>query len=184
MKTDARVRYTRMVIRNSFLELLQEKPVSRITVTEICQRSHINRTTFYKHYKDPLDLMEKLEEELLQNIRSLIAQKSYMDITAVFRDVLSALKENSGRYRALVSAYGDNSLSRRIFTLCHDTIFPLICSKYPHLDSTQQNLLYCYITQGFSGTVSYWIENGMEEPVEKLAEFASRATSAVTRDFA
>ncbi len=184
MKTDARVKYTRMVIKNSFLELLQEKPVSRITVTEICQRSHINRTTFYKHYKDSLDLMEKLEEELLQNVRSLIAKKSYVDMTTVFCDVLSALKENSGRYRALVSAYGDNSLPRRIFTLCYDTVFPLICSKYPNLDSTQQNLLYCYITQGFSGTVNYWIENGMEEPVEKLAEFASRATSAVTRDFA
>lgn len=184
MKTDARVRYTRMVIKNSFLELLQEKPVSRITVTEICRRSHINRTTFYKHYMDPLDLMEKLEEELLQSVRSLVAQKSYRDITTVFCDVLSALKENSGQYRALVSAYGDNRLLRRIFALCRDTVFPLICSKYPHLDSTQQNLLYCYITQGFSGTVSYWIENGMEEPVEKLAEFASRATIAVTRGFA
>lgn len=184
MKTDARVRYTRMVIEKSFLELLQEKPVSRITVTEICKRSHINRTTFYKHYMDPLDLMEKLEEELLQSVRSLIAQKSYMDITTVFCDVLNALKENSGRYKALVSAYGDNSLSRRISALCRDSVFPLICSKYPHLDSTQQNLLYCYITQGFSGTVSYWIENGMKEPAEKLAEFASRATSAVTRGFA
>lgn len=183
MRTDARVRYTRMVIENSFLELLQEKPVSRITVTEICRRSHINRTTFYKHYMDPLDLMEKLEEELLQSVRSLIAQKSYMDITAVFCDVLSALKENIGRYRALVSAYGDSSLSRRIFTLCHDTVFPLICSKYPHLDSTQQNLLYCYITQGFSGMVSYWIDHGMAEPAGKIAEFASRATRAVTQDF-
>ena len=30
---DARVRYTRMVIENSFLELLQEKPMAKITVT-------------------------------------------------------------------------------------------------------------------------------------------------------
>ncbi|MCM1119764.1 MAG: TetR/AcrR family transcriptional regulator [bacterium] len=173
-----------MVIENTFLELLQERPVSRITVTEICRRSHINRTTFYHHYRDPLDLMEKLEEELLESLRSLIFQKSYTDITAVFCGVLSALKENSGRYKALVSAHGDTGLPGRIFALCYDMIFPLICDRYPHLDSVQQNLLYRYITQGFSGTVSYWLENGMEEPAEKIAEFAGRATCAVTRDFA
>lgn len=184
MKTDARVRYTRMVIENTFLELLQEKPVSRITVAEICRRSHINRTTFYHHYMDPLDLMERLEEELLESVRSLISQKSYTDITAVFCEVLVALKENGGRYKALASAHGDTSLPGRIFALCHDTIFPLVCNRYPHLDRVQQNLLYRYITQGFSGTVGYWLENDMEEPAEKIAEFASRATCAVTRDFA
>ena len=45
-KQDARVRYTKMMIRNSLLELLRTKPIAKITVTEICEMAGINRATF------------------------------------------------------------------------------------------------------------------------------------------
>ena len=53
-KQDARVRYTKMMIRNSLLELLRTKPIAKITVTEICEMAGINRATFYAHYSDVL----------------------------------------------------------------------------------------------------------------------------------
>lgn len=46
MKTDARVRYTKMRIREAFFQCLREKPVSRITVKELCDTAEINRATF------------------------------------------------------------------------------------------------------------------------------------------
>ena len=49
-KTDARVRYTRRVIKESFLALLHEKPINKITVKEVCEAAEINRATFYSHY--------------------------------------------------------------------------------------------------------------------------------------
>ncbi len=60
---DARVRYTLKVIEDSFLELLGKKPLTKITVTELCQTAQINRATFYKHYLDIPDLLEKTEEK-------------------------------------------------------------------------------------------------------------------------
>ena len=45
-KQDARVRYTKMVVKSSLLELMQTKPVAKITVTEICEKAGINRATF------------------------------------------------------------------------------------------------------------------------------------------
>ena len=38
---DARVRYTRMIIEKSFLELIQDKPASKLTVTELCEKAQI-----------------------------------------------------------------------------------------------------------------------------------------------
>ena len=113
MKTDARVKYTRMVIRNTFLELLKEKPVSKITVKEICERSEINRSTFYKHYQDPFDLMEKLEEEILEHIQTTLSQRTYTDVSALYIDMLNMLKENEDLYRILTSIHGDRSLYSR-----------------------------------------------------------------------
>ena len=49
MKTDARVRYTKMRIREAFLQCLRKKPVNKVTVKELCQLAVINRATFYTH---------------------------------------------------------------------------------------------------------------------------------------
>ena len=69
MGLDARVRYTKMVIKDAFISLLKEKPLNKITVKEICGLAEINRATFYKHYCDPFDLLEKMEQEILSNLR-------------------------------------------------------------------------------------------------------------------
>ena len=65
MKTDARVKYTKMVLKKALLELMQHKPVNKITVKEICERAELNRATFYAHYSDCFDLLESIEEELI-----------------------------------------------------------------------------------------------------------------------
>lgn len=184
MKTDARVKYTRMVIRKTFLDLLKEKPVSKITVTEICERSEINRATFYKHYQDPFDLLKNMEDELLEHIQMMLTQRTYTDITALYIDMLNILKENEDLYRILTSHHGDRGLYGRIFVSCYQQIFPLIGRKFSNLDYLKQNLLYYYISQGCSGAVSYWFTNGMQESPAEIAEFISRATLAVTKVFA
>ena len=73
MKTDARVRYTRKIIQETFLDLLKDKPISKITVKEICDKAEINRGTFYKHYQDCYDLLEKIEAEGIQEFEKMLA---------------------------------------------------------------------------------------------------------------
>ena len=59
-KTDARKRYTQMVLKQSLLKLLKEKPVNRITVKEVCELAQLNRATFYAHYSDCFALLGSL----------------------------------------------------------------------------------------------------------------------------
>ena len=61
---DRRTRYTRQTIKDSFLSLLKEKPFSKITVTEVCRMSEINRGTFYLHYYDIDDVLDSLLEDV------------------------------------------------------------------------------------------------------------------------
>ena len=73
MRNDPRVRYTRMIMQTAFLELLRQKPVSKITVCEICEKAEINHNTFYKHYHDCYDLLDKLKEDALARFDELLA---------------------------------------------------------------------------------------------------------------
>ena len=70
--TDRRTRYTRQTIKDSFLTLLEEKPFSKITVTEICRISEINRGTFYLHYYDTADVLDDILNEILKETTSVI----------------------------------------------------------------------------------------------------------------
>lgn len=180
MKTDARVRYTRMVIRQNFLRLLHEKSVSKITVKEICERSEINRATFYKHYQDPFDLLEKIEEEMLSHLQNTLTQRDYQNIKALYTDVLTQLRENREQYESICSSNGDVSFSGRIFLTCYNQAFPLVASHFSNLSVTQQNMLYYFISQGCGGSIQYWMENGMQEPPEEIASFVEEMIFAIT----
>lgn len=183
MKTDARVRYTRMVIRQSFFQLLKEKPVSKITVREICDRSEINRATFYKHYKDPFDLLEKIEEEMLAYLQDSLVQKKYRNIKTLYTDILVQIKANHEQYAVIGSSHGDSSFSSRIFMTSYEQTFPLIVGRFSNLDQIQQNMLYYFISQGCSGAVQYWIENGMQESPEEVAAFIDEAIHTITEHY-
>ncbi|WP_455718400.1 TetR/AcrR family transcriptional regulator, partial [Anaerosporobacter sp.] len=67
-KGNRRILYTKKVIKESLIELLQEKEIHQITVTDICNKADINRGTFYTHYKDAYDLLQSLEDELFDQI--------------------------------------------------------------------------------------------------------------------
>ena len=64
-KEDRRSKYTRMIIKDTFLELLKEKSYDKINVSQICKNAEITRTTFYLHYSN-LDevFFETLDEAL------------------------------------------------------------------------------------------------------------------------
>ena len=54
-KLDRRKKYTRKVLKESLIALLaDDKPISAVTVKEICERADINRSTFYMHFSDPM----------------------------------------------------------------------------------------------------------------------------------
>lgn len=56
---DYRTRVTKMLIRKAFTDMLKEKPIQSITIKELCETAGINRGTFYSHYSDIYDLLEK-----------------------------------------------------------------------------------------------------------------------------
>ena len=65
---DRRVQYTKMFLREALIELMKEKPIGKVTPTELCRRADINRNTFYSHYSCAEDLLRSIEDELEQRV--------------------------------------------------------------------------------------------------------------------
>jgi AcrR family transcriptional regulator len=59
-----RFQETEKALTDAFLELLEEKELSEITVSELCRRCGIHRSSFYLHFADIYAMMERIEEDL------------------------------------------------------------------------------------------------------------------------
>ena len=67
---DRRVKYTKKIIKDTFLELLSKKDIKKITVSEICNIADINRATFYRYYLDVHNLLESIEDEFVCELKN------------------------------------------------------------------------------------------------------------------
>lgn len=175
---DSRVRYTRMVIEESFLELLRKKPVARITVTELCQTANINRATFYKHYLDINDLMEKIEENIFQRIRDSFDAEE-LKLRDFLVKMMEYTRENSNRIMALGGDNGDPELMTKTFLVCYERAYPMMSRNLRNLTEWESRFLYEYMAQGAGGVLRAWVAGGMNEPPEEVAQFILNLSSIV-----
>lgn len=96
---------SRRLINQAFLELLQEKPFEKITVTDIVKRADINRSTFYAHYPDVRGLVEVLMDNVIRKSVELVTaldfQELFTDPTPFLTGLLNIGLENMELYRML-----------------------------------------------------------------------------------
>ncbi|WP_306663957.1 TetR/AcrR family transcriptional regulator [Robertmurraya korlensis] len=76
-KLDRRKRYTKMVLKESLMNLLKQKPISSITIKEVCELADINRSTFYAHYSDQYELLYSIEEEFIEGMVHTLSQYNF-----------------------------------------------------------------------------------------------------------
>ena len=171
MGLDARIRYTKMVIMDSFISLLKKKPLNKVTVKEICDIAEINRATFYKYYNDPFDLLEKIEQELLLQLRKNLnpSMNSFRD---VFMLIMKSIQADYEKYQTLFSNNGDSQFPVRIFTLFYDHVSHDTNRQFPTLSPTEQEWLYYFMAHGCNGILTHWISSGMKESMDEVTAFA------------
>ena len=67
---DRRIQYTKKVIKETCIELLSEKDITKVSVSELCKKADINRATFYRYYLDIFDLLSKIEDEFVEELKN------------------------------------------------------------------------------------------------------------------
>ena len=104
MGEDLRVVKTKGSIRNALFELMSEKELAKITISEICVRAKINRKTFYSHYRAPGDVIEELENEVLGEFSAILRRggDSILDIGAAIRHISATIEQRRDFYKQLM----------------------------------------------------------------------------------
>jgi hypothetical protein len=183
-KDDRRVRYTKMVIKESFIKLLEEKDISQISIKEICENADINRATFYSHYSDQYDLLHKIECELLDNINEHISELDINNdcISAVLtaEKIFEYIKENARLCRLLLSERGGIGFQKKIMMLVYDNIITELMDNNK-LSKEDAEYIYSFTITGCVGIVQKWFNDDMKKSPRFMAEMVVKLTVGVMR---
>lgn len=176
---DRRTVRTKNMIKDAFIKLLSQKGFNSISITEITEKADINRGTFYLHYKDKYDLMEKLENELVENLHAIIESVSYIDLMAAENrnkpapflvKIFEFFKENNVFIKSLLGPKGDPIFHSKLKRTIENNLFENIIKTFNNYNITIPKKYFVnYIVSAHIGVIQQWLEDGMEESPEDMA---------------
>ena len=159
---------TKRLIRDALLELMEHRDLINISVTAICEVADIHRSTFYKYYTDPADLLREIEQGFLDRIPSPeIAdhgdQKALLASTTEFFDFI---KENKKALQILFSDSFGNSFTGRLVDFLCDGYIPVGGDS----DESTSHFARIYIANGTVGMMREWVNEDCPVSSQKIAE--------------
>lgn len=170
-KLDQRVRLTRNLLKNALVQLMQEQHISKISIRALCEVADINRSTFYVHYTDQYDLLNKIEQEVLDNLNKYLGNQDLNDdrpiSVQVLARVLDYVKENVELFKALLSENCDFAFQKDLMELAQ----VISSQQNQSLDPRTQEYIKIF---GLTGTISMlqkWLHDGMYESPAQMSEF-------------
>lgn len=171
-REDRRVQMTRRLIKDSFLTLLHQKNIAKITVKDICAGADINRATFYAHYADVYDLLHKMEDELAENICAIfkLDHTPSLDLTlSSCQTLLEHIQAHEEFCMIIINMSGDTYFQERLMALIDQPTIGLLVQTL-HISEEKARLYLVYQFAGYFAIIREWIASGMTQPIAAMAE--------------
>ena len=153
-------------IQKVFIQLLQTKELHEITVSDICKRCELNRSTFYANFVDIYQLADQVRMDLEREVNRLYEAEE-------------TEKFNSNDYLRLFRHIRENQLFyRTYFKLGYDNQFKL---KYydthqaqQHFDNQHIEYHIEFFRSGFNAIIKMWLAGGCKETPEEMDQIIKR----------
>lgn len=185
---DRRVERTQTQLRDAMLELIETRDRSEITVQEVTRRAGVNRATFYQHFRDKDELIERTISELVDEVYDtcapVLAGIDRFQPDAVHPSVVQAflkIGERSALFERLIGIGGDSGFNRVFSARSADLAMQALAAQchddperaIPHAIRARAS------TAIFLSICGHWLENGCAEPADVVSEWYWRLTHPV-----
>ncbi len=167
---------TKKVLSNELKDMLKEKPVNKISISELCERVGIKRQTFYYHFAD---LPELIEWTCYKEVESVLKEnRSYSSWEAGFYDIFKLAKKEKP---FIMNIYHGVSVSLLQDYMCRLT-FPLLknvvdeVAESLHIDDVTESdktFIEHFYTIAFVDLVISWVDRDMKDDPKTIIDHLS-----------
>jgi AcrR family transcriptional regulator len=175
---DPRVRRTRQLLRNALIELIPEMGYENIRIQDITDRATLNRATFYLHYRDKQDLLDRGFDEIWEELTAEnplpVEMGGHLSLEGTRLTVLSDFKHLSKHadfYRAMIGDHGTAHFIHRMQDHVYTTTKKRLQDVLGELpdSSPPVDMVLHYIASAYIGLMHWWLKQDMPYPPEQMA---------------
>jgi len=181
-KSDSKYFNTSVKFDKALLSLLENKPFEYITISEICGKAGVNRSTFYLHYENTSDLLEETTSYVIDNFSSyfsedaetvaqLLAGCNLQDLEFINEKYLfpylSFIKENQRLFSTILTqprAFGSNAIFNKLF----DNILAPVLDRFRY-PRDEQNYVIMFYLNGITAIINQWLKDGCQKSIEDIS---------------
>ncbi|MFF2482404.1 TetR/AcrR family transcriptional regulator [Paenibacillus sp. NPDC058071] len=181
LKTDPRIKRTLSLIRDALISLMDEKGFDQLTVQDITERAEINRATFYRHYQDKYDLLNKIVDEILQQFQTAFELPPGFEAHQFIQDndtppdsfirQFEQVAEHARFYKVMLGPNGLPGFSLRMEMIIRDSLNrrSMIAQPFDSQVGIPRDIIVRYVASAHLGIIIYWLENDMSYSPKYMA---------------
>ena len=161
VKNNKRRKESQNKIEKAFVELLQNREINEISVSDIIKLTGLNRSTFYANYLDIYDLADKIQADLENEVTRILYQEiDWMKSENDFLKLFKHIKENQDLYRFYFKLGYENK-KLKLYDIYDLKVFD---------DTEMLDYHIEFFKNGFNAIIKLWLEKGCVESPEKMCE--------------
>lgn len=174
-KQDRRINRTKKLLLDALTSIMDKKRLKDISIRELCDYADISRGTFYLHYTDINNMVEKIENELLEGLKESLEKNIHTcielcDVHHILLDIYQYLEHNSIIFEKLFGANGDVTLLNKVKDIVREKCFDSSIKEYGDDSTPILYYLNSFIVSGIMGIITDWLSGGMKETPEDITE--------------
>lgn len=165
-----RSRLSKIMLKNALVELLETKPINKITVYELCRSSQINRSTFYKYYGEPHDVLNEIINELLEETAIIV--KTENDELSRLNAILTYLRNHRETVIRIIANMNEQKLISHIYSvpMLHENLYNILENTEASIGKEYIKIFYHY---GSFAIIRAWLNNGCIESPQEMTKIIS-----------
>ena len=159
--------FTKKAIMETFMELLEEKPLDKITVKDVVERCDINRGTFYYYYTDIFELAEDIFETELQQITS--QHRSYDSWQQAFLEATQLAQQSKRQIFHVLHTRNREKLEQDLYRLADHMMRDFVDLQAQGLSVPEENCAFIarFYSAALVGMTLRWLADGMKGDPEQ-----------------
>ncbi|WP_210617305.1 TetR/AcrR family transcriptional regulator [Mammaliicoccus lentus] len=165
MVQDRRIRKSQNAIKIAFLSLLKKENFHNITIQQTIDLADVSRGTFYANYADKYDLLEKMENEKIDDLQNFISEQDIVEtifskenLRSIMEYLINHIDQHITFYYTMFNMGKVSMLEEKLYLLIHNHL-----SSYKSMNDTIGNMPFSYFMSYVSGAgislIKHWVQD-------------------------
>lgn len=165
-KENQRILLTKRLLKEAFMEMFKTIPIDKIHVRALCEKAGINRSTFYKYYSSPSDLLAEMENEMLLLVE-LELQKCH-SLGGSLVTIFVYLENNIEIARLIINKNVSGDFHKKLFSL--PALHKVIDSNIQGFTPSEKSYIVSFVTTGYYQMIKDWVNKDEREPINEIVK--------------